>query len=312
METVLSVLGGLILFLFAVNSLSEVLQKVLGARAEFWMSKFTSNLFFSMLTGLVATTLLDSSSAVIILSIVLVNAGVLNFKRSMGIVLGANVGTTISSQIIAMDIGKYSPILLLIGFIFILIAKSERVGNWGRIILFFGVLFFGLFTMEHAVEPLREQAGFMNWMQRAENPYYGTLIGAVVTLIIQSSSATIGMAIVLGKKGFLTTIGGIAIMIGAELGTCSDTLLATIGGSRQAIKTGLFHLIFNVLSIAIGLLLFGPFVQLVEQLSLGASTEHKIANAHLLFNLSGVFIFVWFIPWFEIALEKIVPEKKWK
>jgi phosphate:Na+ symporter len=308
-EILLSILAGLILFLYAVSSLSETIKSIVGENANKWILKFTSNTFSSILVGIVVTTLLDSSSAVIIITIVFVNARILTFRQAMGIVLGANIGTTISSQIIAMDIGKYSPVLLLIGFVLLFVSKSERINNTGKVILFFGVLFFGLFTMENAVEPLKDEAFFMEWLKKTENPLMGAVIGAVVTLIIQSSSATVGMAIILSKKGLLSLAGGIAVMLGAELGTCSDTLLATIKGSRAAIKTGLFHLTFNLLSIIIGLILFSPFVALVTYISHNAPVERAIANAHMIFNITGVLIFAWTIPLFEKALNKVLPDR---
>jgi phosphate:Na+ symporter len=309
-EIVLSVIAGLVLFLFAVNSLSETIKNALGANASKSIQRFTSNTFSSLIVGIVATTLLDSSSAVIIITIVLVNSNLLTFKQAMGIVLGANIGTTVSSQIIAMDIGKYSPIFLLIGFVLLFIAKSEKISNIGKSILYFGVLFFGLYTMENAVEPLKNEAFFAEWMKKTESPILGAMIGAVVTLVIQSSSATVGMAIILSKKGILSLTGGIAIMLGAELGTCSDTLLATIKGSRQALKTGLFHVSFNLISIILGLILFYPFVDLVKYISTGASIERSVANAHMLFNILGVLIFVWTIPIFEKILNKALPDKR--
>ena len=308
-EIILSVIAGLVLFLFAVNSLSETIKNALGDNASKSIQRFTSNTFSSLIVGIVATTLLDSSSAVIIITIVLVNSKLLTFKQAMGIVLGANIGTTVSSQIIAMDFGKYSPLFLLIGFILLFIAKSEKVSNIGKSILYFGVLFFGLYTMENAVEPLKDEAFFAEWMKKTESPVLGAIIGAVVTLVIQSSSATVGMAIILSKKGILSLTGGIAIMLGAELGTCSDTLLATIRGSRQALKTGLFHVSFNLISIILGLMLFYPFVDLVKYISTGASIERSVANAHMLFNILGVLIFVWTIPIFEKVLNKALPDK---
>lgn len=307
-EVVLSVLAGLVLFLYAVSSLSETITHAIGERANRWIRRFTSNTFLSILVGAVVTTLLDSSSAVIIITIVLVNSGFLNLRQAMGIVLGANIGTTVSSQIIAMDVGKYSPILLVVGFALLLISKSERVTNTAKVVLYFGVLFFGLFTMENAVEPLRNEAFFLKWLQRTDSPVFGALVGAVVTLVIQSSSATVGMAIILSKKGLLSMAGGIAVMLGAELGTCSDTLLATIKGSRVALKTGLFHLVFNLLSIIIGLLLFQPFVDLVAHISQNAPLERAIANAHMLFNLAGALIFVWTVPLFERLLNRLLPD----
>lgn len=308
-EIILSIIAGLVLFLFAVSSLSDTLQSILGAKAKSLIQRFTSNVFSSLVVGTIATTLLDSSSAVIIITIVLVNSKVLSFRQAMGIVLGANIGTTVSSQIIAMDIGKYSPVFLLVGFVLLFAAKSEKISSIGKVILYFGVLFFGLFTMENAVEPLKNEAFFSDWMKKTENPFWGASIGALVTLLIQSSSATLGMAIILSKKGILSLTGGVAIMLGAELGTCSDTLLATIKGSRQAIKTGLFHVTFNLISIIIGLLLFYPFVELVKLISSGATIERTVANAHMLFNIFGVLIFIWTIPSFEKLLNKLLPDK---
>lgn len=308
-EILLSILAGLVLFLFAVNSLSETIQKAIGEKAKKWILKFTSNTFTGIITGTIVTTLLDSSSAVIIITIIFVNSKLLTFKQAMGIVLGANIGTTISSQIIAMDVGKFSPILLFVGFIMLLVSKSEKINNSGKIILYFGVLFFGLYTMENAVEPLRNEPYFLEWLKKTEDPVTGSLIGAFVTLIIQSSSATVGMAIILAKKGFIGLAGGIAVMIGAELGTCSDTLLATIKGSRQALKTGLFHLLFNVLSISLGLIFFAPFVRFIESIGRNVPIERSVANAHMIFNITGVLIFVWAIPLLANILDKILPDK---
>lgn len=308
-EVFLTIVAGLVLFLFAVNNLSEILQKIIGKNAKKYIEKFTSSTFKSILVGTLVTILLDSSSAVIIITIVLVNSKILTFRQAMGIVLGANIGTTFSSQIIAMDIGKYSPIFLLIGFGLLLFSKSVKICNAGKVILYFGILFFGLFTMENAVEPLRQDTLFLNWIKKTEDPITGTLIGAIVTVIIQSSSATVGIALILAKKGLLTLVGGVAVMLGAELGTCADTLIATINGSRDALKTGLFHLIFNLISIIIGLFLFYPFIEIVTIVSENTSIERTLANAHMLFNIFGVIIFVWTVPFFEKLLNKLLPNK---
>jgi phosphate:Na+ symporter len=308
-DIILSIIAGLVLFLFAVTNLSDTLKAALGNNANIWIKKYTSNSFSSLLVGIVITTLLDSSSAVVIITIVLVNSKILSFRQAMGIVLGANIGTTVSSQIIAMDVGKYSPIFLLIGFVLLFIAKTKRLSSIGKAILYFGVLFFGLYTMDNAVEPLKDEAFFNEWMKKTEDPFLGAIIGAIVTLIIQSSSATVGMAIILSKKGLISLTGGIAVMLGAELGTCSDTLLATIKGSRQALKTGLFHVTFNLLSIVLGLILFYPFIELVKYISSGASVERTVANSHMIFNIAGVLIFIWTIPFFEKVFNKILPDK---
>ena len=308
-DIILSTLAGLILFLFAVNSLSKTIKIAIGERAKKWILKFTSNTLSSIIVGLLVTILLESSSAVIIIAIVLVNSKILSFRQAMGIALGANIGTTIGSQIIATNIGQYSPILMTIGFVLILVSKSGSINNAGKIILYFGLLFFGLFTMEKAVEPLKDQVFFLDWLGKTENPIIGALVGAMVTFLIQSSSATVGMVIVLSKKGLLSLSSGIAVMLGAELGTCSDTLFATINGSRAAIKTGLFHLTFNFLSIILGLIFFSPFVDLVKFISQNAPIERIVANSHMIFNISGVLIFAWTIPIFEKIFNKILPDK---
>jgi phosphate:Na+ symporter len=309
LNIILEVCAGLVLFLYAISSLSKTLIHAIGDKANHWIQKFTSNTLSSILVGAVITTLLDSSSAVIIITIILVNSKLLSFKQAMGIVLGANIGTTVSSQIISLNIGKYSPILLVAGFLLILFSKKEQFQNIGKVILYFGLLFFGLYTIENAVEPLKNELFFADLMKKVENPIAGSIVGAIVTLFIQSSSATVGMAILLTKKGFLSLTGGIAIMLGAELGTCSDTIIATIRGSRAAIKTGLFHVSFNLLSICLGLILFTPFVVLVNKISAGTSIERALANAHMIFNVSGVLLFAWTLPFFEKILNKLIPEK---
>lgn len=309
LEITLTVLGGLALFLFAVGSLADVIQDIAGDRAKTWLVKLTGNLFSAILTGAVITAILDSSSAVIIITIVLVNSKLLTFRQAIGIVLGANIGTTVSSQILAMDVGKYSPIALVIGLIMMMVSRNNSISKTGKAILFFGMLFFGLYTMERAVEPLKELGNFNVWMHGLEQPLTGAMVGALVTLIIQSSSATVGMAITLAKKDAITLAAGVAVMLGAELGTCSDTLLATIKGSRAAVRTGVFHLFFNFTSIVIGLLLFGPFIQLVEYVSKNEQLERKLANAHVLFNVCGVLLFVGFVPIIETLLNRIIPDK---
>ena len=309
LNIILEVCAGLVLFLYAISSLSKTLIHAIGDKANHWIQKFTSNTLSSILVGAVITTLLDSSSAVIIITIILVNSKLLSFRQAMGIVLGANIGTTVSSQIISLNIGKYSPILLVVGFLLILFSKKEQFQNIGKVILYFGLLFFGLYTIENAVEPLKNELFFADLMKKVENPIAGSIVGAIVTLLIQSSSATVGMAILLTKKGFLSLTGGIAIMLGAELGTCSDTIIATIRGSRAAIKTGLFHVSFNLLSICLGLILFTPFVVLVNKISAGTSIERALANAHMIFNVSGVLLFAWTLPFFEKILNKLIPEK---
>ena len=300
--------GGLVLFLYAISQLSEVLKTIFSDKAKGIIQKYTSNIYIALLIGTLLTIILDSSSAVIILVIVFINAHSLSFKQAIGLIMGANIGTTFSSQIIALDVGKYSIIPLFIGLIFEVFVKDKKLKRFGNVMLYFGMLFFGLYIMEESVLPLRGTEVFNSWIARVEgSPIHGALIGGFITLIIQSSSGTVGMAIVLGKQQLITTAGGLAVMLGAELGTCSDTLLATINGSRDALKAGLFHLLFNLTSIIIGLILFSPFVALVHQLSKRDDIGSLIANGHVLFNILGVLLFLPFIHWIEKLLNLIIP-----
>ena len=308
-DILLAIIAGLILFLYAISSLSKTLLLAAGDAANRWITRFTSNTFSSIIVGAIITALLDSSSAVIIITIILVNAKILSFRQAMGIVLGANIGTTVSSQIISLDIGKYSPILLVIGFILMIFGKTDKLNNIGKIVLYFGLLFFGLYTIENAVEPLKNEKFFCRINEKSRKPYCRfncrCISNAVNTILFCNGWNGNNF----NQKGFLSLTGGIAIMLGAELGTCSDTLIATIRGSRAAIKTGVFHVSFNLLSICLGLLLFYPFVTFVTKLSAGASIERTVANAHMIFNISGVIIFAWTLPFFEKLLNRLIPEK---
>jgi phosphate:Na+ symporter len=309
MEIVLMILGGLGLFLFAVSRLGEIMNELLAERSRKILHRFVNNIFSALLSGIVITVLLDSSSAVIILTIVLVNAGVLTFRHAIGIVMGANIGTTFSSQLIALDIGKYSPIPMVLGLLLAFFARNEKMSLGAKALMYFGILFFGLYTMERAVEPLRDNAYFTRLMERLNNPIAGAGAGAFATLIIQSSSATVGIVITLAKKGLIMLPGAIAVMLGAELGTCADTLLATIRSNRQALKTGLFHLFFNIITITIGLLCFPLFVSLVLYISGNTGLQQQIASAHMLFNILGVLVFLPFVRPVEMALNYLFPER---
>ena len=306
---VFSLVGGLILFLYALHYLSSNLELVATNKLKFYLNKFTSSLFSGIVSGTLITILLDSSSAVIIMTIALVKSKALTFRQAMGIVMGANIGTTISSQIIALHVGQYASVLMAIGFLIMMLSKKRYYKNIGSVLLGIGMIFFSLLLIEDSVAPLKDSSSFQAWMVALETPLKGAAIGALVTVIVQSSSATVGMVIALGAKKLISITAALAIMLGAELGTCSDTLLASIGRSRPAIKTGVFHLGFNLVSILLGLFLFQPFVKLVLLVSGTAPLARQIANGHVLFNLLGVLIFLPFVPVMESLLNQALPEK---
>jgi len=303
-------IGGLVLFLFSIYKLSRNLNLLFGQGAKEIIAKYTDNIFKSLLVGIILTILLDSSSAVIILAIVFINANALKFKQAIGIIMGANIGTTVSSQIIAMDIAQYSALIMAIAFALEFVVKKENHKYTVRAIYYFGMLFFGLYIMENSVLPLKESSFFENYINKiGGDAIQGTLTGGFLTLIIQSSSATVGIAIILAKQNLISTTAGIAVMLGAELGTCADTLIATIKGKRQAIKAGLFHLFFNLSSIMIGLIFFNAFVELVLWISGGAGIDKQIANAHVLFNILGVLVFLPFVNITVKLFNAILPDQ---
>lgn len=303
--------GGLLLFLYAISQLSQTLQDALTERMRALMSRYAGNVFSALLAGLVATILLGSSSAVIIIAIVLMNARALVFVQGVGIVLGANIGTTLTSQLIALDIGKYAIVPLALGLLMQFFVKNGVSKALWRSVAYFGMLFFGLFLIETAMEPFKDNKSLTSWLLGLDSPLRGAAAGGLLTLVIQSSSATVGLAITLAKQGMIQLKGGIAVMLGAELGTCSDTLLATIRGSRHAIKTGLFHLLFNLTTIMLGLLMFSPFVAFVQWISGDAAViDKQVANAHLLFNVLGVLLALPFVNLIRRGFDRLMPDRQ--
>ncbi|UOG74955.1 Na/Pi symporter [Hymenobacter tibetensis] len=300
--------SGLVLFLYAVSRLALALRHVAGERTKDILHRCTKSIPAAIITGTVVTTLLDSSSVVIILVIALVSAGALPFRNSLGVVLGANIGTTISSQLFAFDLGQYAVLAMLPGLLLLSLSKKRNGRTAGRALFCFGLLFFSLFIIGEAAAPLKEYKGVQAWLLKLENPVRGAGAGALITLLVQSSSATLGMVIKLAGKGLLTLPAGIAVMLGAELGTCSDTLLATVGRGRPAVRTGVFHLVFNLISISLGLLLVKPFTALVLLLAGHADVARQIAHAHVLFNVAGVLLFAPLLPLCQRLLEAALPD----
>lgn len=303
-------LGGLILFIFSISQLSKGLKEFFSSGAHNRIEKHTNTIWKSLLVGILATILMGSSSAVIIITIVLINARAITFNNSLGVILGANIGTTFTSQLIALNVSEYAVFVMALGLILMILGGKPKLNSYGQVLFFFGLLFFGLFVMEHSVLPLRESEFFSTQLTRiGDNPLRGVWVGGLTTLLIQSSSATVGIAILLGKQGLLSSAGGLAVMLGAELGTCSDTLLATINGSRAAFRAGVFHVLFNLLSITLGLLLFDQFTNLVSWLSQTNEIEKLIANGHLLFNCLGVLIILPFLGTLGKILKRLIPDK---
>ncbi|MGL5873228.1 MAG: Na/Pi cotransporter family protein [Xenococcaceae cyanobacterium] len=300
--------AGLVLFIYGVTRLAEGLEDVGEERIKNILSKFTTNRYAGVATGIVATTLLESSSVTIILVIAMVSASILTFVQSLGVVLGSNIGTAVGAQIISLNIELYVPILMFVGMLVFFLGKTARIKSLGIILLGFGLMFYGLEAIDSAMEPFREYEPFLNWMERlGRNPFLGALVGAIFTVIIQSSSATVAIVVTLAGSGLIALPAGIAIMLGAEVGTCADTLVATIGRGSAALRTGLFHLFFNLISAIIGIFLAPQLAQLTQAIS-GNDVGRQVANAQMLFNIIDVVAIIGFLPIIARTLEKLIPE----
>jgi phosphate:Na+ symporter len=214
----------------------------------------------------------------------MVHAGVLTFTQALGIVLGANIGTTIGGQIIAFDVAQYAPALLLVGLLVHFFGSSDRWKHWGLAVIGAGLIFFGLDHIGSAMEPFKSYAAFSETMKQvSSNPFYGVLLGAGFTVAIQSSSGTMGIVIIRASDGLIPLPAAVHLMLGAEVGTCADTLLASIGRSVDAFRTAIFHLLFNLITVSIGLILSNQLAAAGQWLAFGSdNVGRQIANAHVL------------------------------
>ena len=305
-------LAGLVLFIYGVTRLAEGLEHLAGDHMKNLVSKFTTNRFAGVATGTVATTLLESSSVTIIMTIAMVSAGLLTFAQSLGVVLGSNIGTTIGAQLISLNINLYAPIAMLVGAVLQFAGKTDNQKSLGLILLGIGLLFFGLDVIDEAMKPFREYQPFIDLMATlGKNPVLGALIGAGFTVLIQSSSATVAVIITLAGSGLVSLPAGIALMLGAEVGTCADTLVSTIGRGRPALRTGVFHFLFNITSAILGIIFAQQLAQFVLAIS-GDDVGRQIANAQIIFNVIGVVAMIGFVPLIARGLEKLIPDTKLK
>ncbi|MBZ5711869.1 Na/Pi cotransporter family protein [Nannocystis pusilla] len=304
----LQLVAALALFLLGLEELSRTLRALESVRVREWLARLSGAPWLALLTGLWVTALLDSSSAVIVLLIALVDSRTLAFENALGIVLGTNIGTTVSSQIIALNVGRLAPVLLLVGVIGQLLVRSERAALRFRVAIGVGLIFTGLEQLEAALQPLREVPAVLAWLDSLTDPARGIFAGGLLTLVIQSSSATLGVAIQLCIAGLMSLPAGVAVMLGAELGTCGDTLIASLGRSRAALRVAVFHLLFNVVSVGLGALCIGSLVAAATALSPAAGPGRQLANAHTLFNTVAAVLVLPLLPWVAKALRRAIPD----
>ena len=324
MQIVFGLLGGLAVFIFGMNMMSECLQKAAGEKMKTILSLLTKNPVLGVLAGALTTAVLQSSSATTVMAIGFVSAGLMTLPQAISIILGANIGTTMTAQIIAFKISDYIYVFIFIGFLIHFICKSEKIKNIGQTIFAFGLLFLGIETMGSVMKPLASSPFFTDLIGRvADIPILGVAVGTLMTLVVQSSSATIAVLqnfasqpMADGVTSIIGLAGAIPILLGDNIGTTITALLASVGQSKDAKRTAVAHCMFNLSGAFLFIWFVKPYASLIQLISPKGNEvdviSRQIANAHTGFNLTMTLIWIPLIPIMVKLVMKIVPERKEK
>jgi phosphate:Na+ symporter len=310
-KIIFGIFGGLALFLYGIDLMSEALKKSTSSRIRYFIKKATKNPLYSTFTGIVSTFLIQSSSAVSIMVIGLIQAEIISFINSYGILLGAAIGTTITVQIISFKITDYSLLIIATGFFLKLFTKKKSLQSIGNSLFGFGLIFFGMYLMSESVAPLKEWPLFTDILLKMENPLIGVIVGIIATAIIQSSGAFIGLLIVLASQNLLSFTAAIPLMLGSNIGTTSTAFLASINSGIVAKRVAFLFLIIKLIGVLLVIGWIPKFAFIVESFSSDV-VSRQIANAHTLFN---VFMALLLMPFNKIIPDfilKIIPDKPQK
>jgi phosphate:Na+ symporter len=312
--------GGLAMFLFGMEQMSEGLKAAAGDTLKDVLARLTRNRVMGAITGAFVTAVLNSSSVTTVLVVGFISAGFMSLAQSVGIIMGANIGSTFTAQIVAFNVTQYALIMVTAGFFMLFTSKQEKTRHYGAMIMGLGLVFYGMGVMGDAMNPLRTYQPFIDLMGRMENPLLGILVGAVFTGLVQSSAATTGIAIVMATGGLITLPAGIALAFGANIGTCVTALLAAIGKPTDAVRAAVVHILFNVAGVLVWVLFIPQLADFVVAISpaspelagkarMAAEVPRQIANAHTVFNVANTLLFLGFTTTFARLVERLVPEK---
>ena len=283
-------LGGMGMFLYGMEMMSDGMKMTAGNSMRVILEKLTSNKFLAVFVGAFVTMVIQSSSATTVMLVSFVNSGLLNFTQALGVILGSNIGSTVTAQIVAFKVTDYALLLIAVGAMMSLFSKKETVKNLGFVILGFGLLFYGMKVMSDTMKPLRTDPTFNSILTSFENPFLGIMAGAIFTALVQSSSATTGIVITLASGGSITLEAGIPLIFGANIGTCVTALLAGLNASRDAKRVAIGHVIFNLLGVLLFCFWIPTFSEIISQTS--NNIPRQIANAHTIFNILATVIFI--------------------
>ena len=303
-------LGGLGLFLYSIKTMGDGLQQAAGDRLRYYIDKYTSNPFFGILVGIGMTALIQSSSGVTVITVGLVSAGLLTLRQAIGIVMGANIGTTVTSFIIGFKLGDYALPMLFLGAVCLFFTKNRTINNIGRIIFGVGGIFFALNLMSGAMEPLKDLQVFKDYMvELSKNPILGVLVGTGLTLLIQASSATIGILQNLYASNLIDLQGALPVLFGDNIGTTITAIIASLGANIAAKRVAAAHVTFNVIGTVICIIFLVPFTGLIQWFEsfLNLAPEMTIAFAHGTFNITNTIIQFPFIGALAFLVTKLIP-----
>ena len=309
-EIIFHFLGGLGLFLYSIKTMGDGLQQAAGDRLRYYIDKYTSNPFLGVLVGIVVTALIQSSTGVTVITVGLVSASLLTLRQAIGIIMGANIGTTVTSFIIGFKLGEYALPLIFLGTMFLFFTKNRTANNIGRILFGVGGIFYALNLISAGMSPLKDLPQFKEYMVTlGQNPILGVVAGAVITVLIQASSATIGILQGLYAGGFLDLKGSLPVLFGDNIGTTLTVIIAAAGANVSAKRVAATHVTFNVLGTILCLILLGPFTSMIEyfQALLHLSPEMTIAFSHGAFNVSNTIVQFPFIGALAYFVTKLIP-----
>ena len=301
--------GGLGLFLFGMELMSDSIEKVAGAKLRRILEIFTTNRFMGMIVGIIFTGIIQSSSACTVMVVSFVNSGLMNLYQAAGVILGANIGTTITSQLVSFNLSKIAPLILLVGVVVMMFTKKEKVRKVAEVVVGFGILFVGLSTMSQAMANMKNEPQVVNLLMSLKNPFLATLMGFALTAVIQSSSVTVSIVLLLANQDLLPLPITLYIILGCNIGACATAMLASMTGKKDAKRAALIHLLFNIIgTVIIYIALFVAGDQIVELIkSISTDNGRFVANAHTLIKIAQVIMLFPFTGWLVKMTYLIVP-----
>ncbi|MCP4074704.1 MAG: Na/Pi cotransporter family protein [Gammaproteobacteria bacterium] len=317
----MTLFGGLAIFLFGMEQMATALKEVAGDSMKQILAKLTNSRIMGLITGAFVTAVIQSSSVTTVMLIGFVTAGLMSLSQAIGVILGADIGTTITAQIVAFKVTKYALILVAIGFGMLFMGKNDGIKQYGSLTMGLGMIFFGMGIMSEGMYPLRTYEPFIGLMQNVSNPLVGILVATLFTSLVQSSSATMGVVIALSLQGLISLEAGIALALGANIGTCATAGLAAIGKPREAVRVAVAHVMFKIIGVLIIVWFIPQLADFVRAISpaadagltgidkLASETPRQIANAHTIFNIGIGILFLPLATPFARLCEWLVPDK---